>query len=393
VIHFLEDGTPAVPGPVGIRPVHYCPSCRRFHPSNFLAVDRVGPLYVLKQSRSFDIWENDIYDRWVSTLSGAQADELARTMAVLDDSVTDALDLDWTKGTKRKVKASFGRLNGLVADEADLKKLSSLYTDSMTALVANAPDNYSARNGFLAVFDTDDRDERAAGFFAEMMRVNSKDAIGKYMDEEASARALKLIDEAVQKGKSPDEITEQMLAFVKDDIPMNKRAYADLVADQAMARARSWSEGRSMQEAGFESYQWKAVMQESTCDICRFLDGKMFSLDSGLSTLTSAVAGGVKNLEKTNPWLRQKGPDIMVGKTVVGTVRSSASGELDRHGEIEDAGKDLQALGIAFPPAHAFCKCEAVPVFATRWGAEPPSKEYKPPSIREEVMDLLRGET
>jgi len=393
VIHFLEDGTPAAPGPDLIKPAHYCPSCRTFHASNFLAVARApGGVYVLKQARSFDLWDNAIFDKWVSTLSGAESDELARTMAVLDKSVTNVLDVNWTAGTEAKVRAAMAKLNGMVKGEADLKRLTDMYLDSMRALVANAPDNYSAKNGFLAAFDMKSKDERAADFFAEMMKANSKDAIGKYMDEDASARALKLINEAMDKGQSADEITGEMLSFVKDDIPMNKRAYAQLVADQAMTRARSWSEGRSMQEAGFSSYQWKAVLQESTCNICRMLDGRIFSLDDGLKVATNAVKGGVANLDKTNPWLRQTGNDILVGNTKVAAIRRSAEGEWDDRGEIDDLGADLQGLKIAFPPAHAACKCTTIPVFSTRYGAPPPSKDYRPPSMKQQVIGILEAE-
>lgn len=368
--HYLETGRGIVPDPDRrIRPAHFDPRRRRYGPSNHLAVAFHYPHLVLKQGRTFDLWDTYIYNDWVSRAAGAHVRELRRVVDSLRTKIGAIMrGAPWARDPKRASAVLAREVNRVTGRELDAKGLEKYYRENFDAVVRHAPEMYAKRHRFMAVtrFDTFDRD--GVKFLAGVGRDSAERSIGKYIDEGAGKKITDLARGAVKHGLTPDEIASRVGEYVTEDVRGNKESYARLVADQLMSRARSHSSLKSMASAGFTQYQVMAVLDEVTTDICRYMHGKIISVPEAVEVHSNAYKQPYtpEALGKTSPWIKQKEDKLMVGRTTLARVKESGRGKWGATGTFDDQGKDLTAQNISTPPYHPNCRTTIVPVFNTR---------------------------
>jgi hypothetical protein len=196
--------------------------------------------------------------------------------------------------------------------------------------------------------------------------------------------AQREIARGVRVGLSEREIGRRLAANANMAIGVGRSAsYYGIVANAAIGRARSFGQMVGYQEAGFEMYRWEAVMDQRTCEVCRFLDGQEFPVSSGLGRFSAArrQRDPERAVRENFNWYRlvgstesddgyRSGGVIHVGPPqrgaevgpAVATVRESAVGQVDRPGTFRRHRGALGAGGTISPPAHGNCRCTTVPV-------------------------------
>jgi SPP1 gp7 family putative phage head morphogenesis protein len=187
-------------------------------------------------------------------------------------------------------------------------------------------------------------------------------------------RARDIVADGLEKGLGRNDISDRLADELTDPMLGRSAVYWDQVASIHVARARSYGQIASYEEAGVERYQIDEAMDEVTCVICRLMNGKTFDVGSTLDRYKEIEESGDAYAVVT------KQPFIKVGKTEDGNrflYAEGAGGKThfvaeildDATGERDDAGsygrqaseEKLQAVGCSQPPFHGRCRGLTVP--------------------------------
>lgn len=171
-----------------------------------------------------------------------------------------------------------------------------------------------------------------------------------------SSRAQRTISEGLEQGLGRREIARELTKeFVGTGIA---ESYWETAAAVHVSRARSFSQAASMVEAGFTEYQILAVQDERTTHICRFMDGKIFSLGPAINAFDSFEdAKDLDDAKKTMPFMSQRGGDLILpGGLKVATIEPG--------GGFRDGlnSKQLNEAGVSTPPYHFRCRTTIIPI-------------------------------
>jgi SPP1 gp7 family putative phage head morphogenesis protein len=167
--------------------------------------------------------------------------------------------------------------------------------------------------------------------FPEHMREPFRDTIVRGLEEGLGRKAI---------GKRLRELT-----LGTPEAPGKLELY-NRVAASSVTRARNWGGMFSLEEAGIEEYEFRAVMDERTSRICRELNGRVFSVPRVMTVVRQALDGPPSAIEDVAPW----------------PTFDEARGDffIERGGErAYFAGRPtewLEANGVAIPPLHGNCR-------------------------------------
>lgn len=151
-------------------------------------------------------------------------------------------------------------------------------------------------------------------------------------------------------------------------------AYWEMLSLAFVNRARVFSELSSFQQAGIEKYRWDSVLDEVTTEICRFMDGKVFSVDDAIKRLDDAdQAESADEIKDIHPWMSMgrdgDGNPHMFYRNADGEKQEVAKivepgfGERDKIGTYQATMTDAELAenGISLPPIHGCCRSNVVP--------------------------------
>lgn len=206
-------------------------------------------------------------------------------------------------------------------------------------------------------------------------------SVGNFVTDEYGRRvdsfgeeARTIVDAAVEQGLGREEVSKQLQQAAKGKISGRSPFYWDVIAGSFVGRGRSYAQMSGYAEAGVESYQIVAMMDERTSQICRALDGKIFSVAGALSAFEQQEAvEKPEDIKKVAPWARvardkETGKEIIyvehtTGRRAVAMVERSGVGARDDAGEFSRmrSPAELQRLGLGFPPYHGLCRTTTVP--------------------------------
>jgi SPP1 gp7 family putative phage head morphogenesis protein len=244
-------------------------------------------------------------------------------------------------------------------------------------------------------FDTVDD---AAVHFAATSQANFiRDAMGKRAVAH-SQTARDVVAKGLEAGFDKYEIAKELGAALNQTDAARSNAYWTLIASVFVSRSRSYATLRSFDEAGISAYQFEAVLDEVTSEICRFMHGKVFQVAPSIARFHDVEAlsdpEGVKDLQ---PW-------ASVGKTddggsalyyqangqrnVIARVDSSGVGQKDGVGTYSHGmtNVEISDAGLSCPPLHGHCRSIMVPVFgaAAPRPEEPsaPARIAPPPKLK-----------
>lgn len=218
----------------------------------------------------------------------------------------------------------------------------------------------------------------------------------------ASAEARAIVADGLERGLDRYAIAEELRPAMAALGVKRSYGYLRMVASVFAARARAWGSLAAFDEAGIEHMEWVSMLDESTSDVCRFLDGRIFPVaaarDRYLQVAASAAPEAVVELQ---PWVqagRAKDGSVALfykqggERKPIALVERSGVGAADDRGEYSRAASTgkLIAAGITSPPAHAHCRSQIVPASAVPTRAQvPASLPVSGPSTTPNVLPYL----
>jgi SPP1 gp7 family putative phage head morphogenesis protein len=171
--------------------------------------------------------------------------------------------------------------------------------------------------------------------------------IGKVFPEHLSKDFRDTIVDGLNRGLGRKDIGRRLRESVlgKPGLPA-KQEYYTRIASTSVNRARNWGAVFSLQTAGFTEYEIRAVMDERTSPICRFMNGKVFRVQEAVNQVERALSSPPSAIESIAPWPRydaKRGDHYL---SVDGS-RRYLSGKSSRW---------MANRGLSLPPYHANCR-------------------------------------
>jgi hypothetical protein len=337
------------------------------------AADAILERYLrLRLRKAFDLGSSRGFDRAVGRLAAL----LSARASDSDDAAVRAavavLDVDWaaTTATQRRtlvaraLEASGRRVAGVP------RAVGAVFGDAATEVVQATRDaaRRGQRLGIAADFNALDR--RIVRHLTTSRANFVRDEYGR-RHEAFGERARQIVADGLESGLGREDLARDLEAAARDVIAGRGSFYWETVAGAFVSNGRSFAQLSAYAEAGIERYIIEAVLDERTTEICRYLDGKTFTVSTGLQTF-DRVESEPDLVKEITPWVREAiDPDT--GRKVlfvergaervpVAEVVRSAVGTRDDRGDFSRglSERDLMDLGISFPPYHGLCRTSTV---------------------------------
>ena len=282
-----------------------------------------------------------------------------------------ALDVDWAATTASQRRTLIGR-----ALEAAGRRtaavpgaVGTVFGDAATEVVQATRDAARRGQGLGIAADFNALDKRIVRHLTSSQANFVRDEYGR-RHEAFGERARQIVADGLEAGLGREDIARDLERAAREVIAGRGSFYWEVVAGSFVSRGRSFAQLSSYAEAGIDRYIIEAVLDERTTEICRFLDGKTFSVQTGLQTFEQ-VEANPDSAKELNPWVRDgvdaKGRQVMYvdrgGSTRrVAIVDRPGLGTRDERGSYS-AGLStsrLQDIGVSFPPYHGLCRTTTV---------------------------------
>jgi len=182
-----------------------------------------------------------------------------------------------------------------------------------------------------------------------------------------SELARQIVADGLEKGLDRYQIGKTLKGVLAGTSADRSEAYFRMVASVFAARSRAYATATSFEEAGITTSEVSAVLDEATCNACRFMDGKTFSTRSILSGFERVAASdNPEDVREVQPfaavgrdddgvylYVKQGGQRVQLAR-----VDESGVGKLDDRGKYSGAldQKGLETAGC-ITPFHPFCRC------------------------------------
>lgn len=199
-----------------------------------------------------------------------------------------------------------------------------------------------------------------------------RDEFGRRSDV-FSQKARDIVSSSLERGMGREEVMERLSAGLGEAGLVRSDNYWRTVGNSFAGRSRSYANLSSMRDGGVKHFTFEAVLDELTSEVCRFMHGKKFKVESGLGAFQrTAELSDPGNVKDTQPWLAMgsdgEGNQFLYFKnsageqTRVADVVETAEGQLDTVGQYADAMSisQLEAAGIVTPPLHGNCRSTIV---------------------------------
>lgn len=341
------------------------------------AIDSVLDRYLrLPVSKALNLSSRTGFDNAAALLAG----QLRRTTASVDaNAVREAirgLDVDWTKTTAeqrgRLIAEAMSMARTAAAPIAD--KLEVPLSRTGDEVVRAVRSDVRRRHRLAVGADLNALDERIVRHVVSSQGNYVRDEYGRRV-ESLGAEARRIVAEGLEEGLGREEIAADLEVAAKAALIERSPAYWELVASSFIGQGRSFAQMSSYAEAGIERYMISAVLDENTTEICRFLDGKVFSVGRALDQFAKVESlEDPEEMKGVIPWVREaidgeSGRRLLVAgsgehRFPLAEITRSAMGTRDDPGEFRALCSDaeLGASGVGFPPYHGYCRSTTVPV-------------------------------
>lgn len=171
-------------------------------------------------------------------------------------------------------------------------------------------------------------------------------------------RAQNTIARGLEQGLGRSEIAQDLRREFRR-AAVNEH-YWETVAAVHVNRARSFASLVTYAEAGVEAFEITAIIDSRTTDVCRFLDGKVLSVEGALNQFDAIEdAEDLDQVKQASPFMRTRGSEIVLPN---GTRVASIDSDGGFSNGLTPA--QLESQNIGAPPYHLRCRTTLVPVFS-----------------------------
>ena len=339
-----------------------------------LAADAILDKYLrVRLDKAFDLGSTRGFDRAVASLA-----TLLRSRASASDDAAvreavEVLDVDWAATTAAQRRSLVAR-----ALEASGRRtaavpgaVQAVFGDAATEVVQATRDAARRGQGLSIGASFNALDRRIVRHLTTSQANYVRDEYGR-RHEAFCERARQIVSDGLEAGIGREDLARDLESAARDIISGRDSFYWETVAGAFVSNGRSFAQLSAYAEAGIDRYLIEAVLDERTTEICRFLDGKTFTVATGLGTF-ERVEAEPDLVQELTPWVREA-VDPASGRKVLfvergdqrvplAEVARSALGTRDDRGEFSRAlsERDMESLGISFPPYHGLCRSTTVP--------------------------------
>lgn len=290
----------------------------------------------------------------------ASVDERATEIAIAND-----LDKDWGRTTER------GRDTAIATAQGRVRKLG----DTVSGKTQPVFETYgrevfgetraaSRRRFRLPIaMELSDRDEIMLRFVKESQTNFITDEYRR-RSISLSKRARRIVEAGMREGLSRDQLTRLLAKDVQLLLTGRSKHYFDVVSRIFVNRGRTLSSLLSYDEGGVKRYEFVAVLDSRTSDICRFMHGKTWDVGPELDRFEEATRlRDPEKIRDLSPFV-QRGKDAE-GKNIlyikqggrkrrVATIEESGLGQKGERGRYSKpmTNAQLRAAGVTVPPLH-----------------------------------------
>lgn len=228
-----------------------------------------------------------------------------------------------------------------VADEKTTDRLIGMVNGSYQVLKRMSAKDLEVKYSFSAL------DKRAVNSLGRENTFWINDLYSTHLSRRISDVGQKIV---IEQGLGPIEGAKVMKKALKKELALeggslplkdvvparyagNVDEYTRILTSNVANRARNYSRMSSLVDGKIERYRITAVLDKRTSEICRFMNGKVFTVAQGVSQMESMIGAKPENIKKVSPWLNIN--------------------DLDRIGK---GSNDLAESGQALPPYHGRCR-------------------------------------
>ncbi|MCP4573231.1 MAG: hypothetical protein GY838_12830 [bacterium] len=359
------------------------------------ATKAAGSVARLVKAKDSDPYDPREFDALVDALARDLNREAVPAFKKTVEKAITSSRIDWASATPRQVHGFSTRLaKKLDASAAAVyRSVGPGLAKTAVGMATSARSSFVKKHNLRVDRAIELKDKAAVTRAAATNAHYIRNFASGQMSESLSSQARDIIQTGINKGESSRVIGKELHRRLSDAAEAQTEAYFRMVASTVQTRAREYSSLRSMQDAGIQVYEWSSVLDEATTEICRWLDGKQFSVDASLERYAAADAlEDPTDIKHTMPWFYEKkiqggshGGKTGIfmqqagGLQRVAVVEKSGRGQRDEIGKYSNAKsvKGLQGNGFSPPPAHGGCRSTAIPVLGATL-ARPATPKPKP---------------
>lgn len=308
------------------------------------------------------------FDRAVGVLAARLRGSVASLDQAAAQAAMQSLDIDWSSTTAEQRDRLF--VSAMEAVGASLRgvgvPIEALFGKAAQEVVRAARD-HTRQEGNLAIsVDFNAVDRRIIRHLRRSEANYVRDEYGRRQDQFAGT-ARQIVARGLKAGLGRQDIARDLSDAAQSIIAGRDSFYWETVAGSFIGRGRSYAQLSALAEAGIERYQFVAVLDERTTNICRYMHGRTFEVRRGIQ-LFESVEANPESIMELAPWVRDA-VDSETGRTYLYIRRGderirlidvtrSGFGLRDDRGEFSQdlSSQDLAAQGILVPPVHACCR-------------------------------------
>ena len=200
-----------------------------------------------------------------------------------------------------------------------------------------------------------------------------RDEYGRRVDG-LGEEARRVVAEGLEAGLGRADIAADLMRAAEQALVTRPAFYWEVVAGAFVANGRSLGQVSAFAEAGIQRYVFSSVLDERTRETCRFLDGKVFSVNDALGRFDRIERlDQPEDIKAEQPWVREAvdpetGRKVLYGnrggvRTPIAEVIRSGLGSSDDRGEFARgrSERELMDRGVGFPPLHGLCRSALLP--------------------------------
>jgi hypothetical protein len=363
----------------------------------------LGDYLRVKVTKAMDVGTPKGFDRAVATLAALLQARASGTDHEAVKAAVEVLDIDWHQTTAEQRRSLIGQ--ALEAAGRKTKevpaKIQTVFNDAATEVVRATRDSVMRDQKLIIGADFNAIDERIIRHLRTSQANYLSDEYGR-RHLEFGEKARQIVANGLAEGLGRNDIARELEAAAQNVLAGKSSFYWDIVAGAFVGRGRSFGQLSAYAEASIERYVIHAVLDEATTEVCRFLDGKEFSVGAGLESFAQ-VEAKPDAIKTINPWVRDgSDPDgrrIMYvngrggKKHRLAVVDQPGIGLRDQKGSYSSAlsPSKLQQIGISAPPLHAACRSTVLPDVSARIVTPRISEAVPEPTLRNDGPAELLG--
>ncbi len=304
--------------------------------------------------------------RWAST---PEAQAVRDAMAVLD--------VDWgqlTPGRRSELVSEALRAAGR-GSAAATQEMRVVFGRAADQVVRATRSDARTRHHLVIAADFNAVDRRAIRHVVAAHTNFVRDEYGRRHDA-FSIEARRIVAQGLEQGLGRDDIAADLEMAANAAMIGRPAGYWEVVASAFVGEGRSFAQVSAFAEAGIQRYMISAVLDERTTDVCRFMDGKVFSVAGALRVLErQAELADPESIRQVRPWVRER-LNVESGMRELGVTRGdqwTRLATIDRSGvgTRDDRGafshgldsSELAQVNLSMPPWHGHCRSMCLAAF------------------------------